>query len=140
MEAVAITSPLTAIASDGVLSQGSGHPRQAGTFSRVLAHYVRETGQLSLSAAIRKMTLMPAQRLEARAPLFRNKGRIRVGADADIVVFDADRVRDHSTYENPAAMSEGFRWVLVSGVPVVDDWALTEDELPGRAVRAPRGE
>ena len=138
MEAMAVTSPLTTIASDGALTQGTGHPRQAGTFSRVLAHYVRETGQLSLPDAIRKMTLMPAQRLETWAPEFRNKGRIRVGADADIVVFDADRVRDHSTYENPAAVSEGFRWVLVNGIRVVDNGSLVEAGFPGRPARAPR--
>ena len=88
MEAMAITSPLTAIASDGLIEHGKGHPRTAGTEARVLAHYVRETKQLTLMDAIRKMSLMPAQRLEKLAPVFKNKGRIKVGADADIAVFD----------------------------------------------------
>jgi N-acyl-D-aspartate/D-glutamate deacylase len=137
MEAMAITSPLTAIASDGSLAKGKGHPRQAGTYSRVLGHYVRETGALSMMDALRKMTLMPAQRLERWAPAFRFKGRIAIGADADIVAFDADRVTDRSTYENPALPSEGFRYVLVNGVPVVADGQIVEGTKPGQAVRAP---
>jgi dihydroorotase len=88
--------------------------------------------------ALRKMTLMPAARLERWAPAFRFKGRIAVGADADIVAFDADRVTDRSTYQNPAAPSEGFRHVLVNGVPVVADGRIVEGVKPGRAVRAPR--
>lgn len=136
MEALAITHPIVAIASDGSISQGAGHPRQAGTFSRVLSHYVRETGQMTLFEAIRKMTLMPARRLEAFAPLFADKGRIREGADADIVVFNADTVHDNATYEDPALPSEGFRWVFVNGVPVVADGVLRTDRLPGRPARA----
>ncbi len=138
MEAMAITSPLTAIASDGGLRQGIGHPRTAGTFARVLGHYVRETHQLTLVDAIRKMTLMPAQRLEQIAPAFRNKGRLRVGADADIVVFDAQTVSDRSTYAKPSLPSVGFRHVLVHGVPVVTDGAIRENTFPGRGARAPR--
>lgn len=137
MEALAITSPLTAIASDGGVKNGVGHPRTAGTFGRVLGHYVRETQQLSLPDAIRKMTLMPAQRLEALAPVFRNKGRIRVGADADIAIFDPATVSDRSTYTQPALPSTGFRHVLVNGVPVVVDGTLREQVFPGRGARAP---
>jgi len=138
MEAMAITSPLTAIASDGALENGKGHPRQAGTYARVLGHYVRETGSLSLMEALRKMTLLPAQRLERWAPALRFKGRIAVGADADIVAFDAARVTDRSTYAKPAIPSEGFRHVLVNGVPVVFDGSIVEGRKPGHAVRAPR--
>ncbi|MGD8325200.1 MAG: amidohydrolase family protein, partial [Gammaproteobacteria bacterium] len=137
MEALAITTAGVMIASDGSISQGAGHPRQAGSFSRVLSHYVRETGQLTISEAIARMTLMPAQRLARLAPMFANKGRIRIGADADIVVFDAAVVRDRATYENPAATSEGFRWVFVNGVPVVANGSLTADRFPGQAARAP---
>jgi len=87
MEAMAINSPLTAIASDGGINEGKGHPRTSGTYARVLGHYVREEKSLTLNEAIRKMALLPAQRLEKLAPAFRNKGRIKLGADADIAVF-----------------------------------------------------
>ena len=136
MEAMAITSPLTAIASDGGLQNGKGHPRSTGTYARVLGHYVRETGAITLMDAIRKSTLMPALRLEAMAPMFRDKGRIRVGADADITVFDPATVTDHSTYQSPALPSTGFRFVLVNGAAVVQDGALVDGVFPGRAARA----
>jgi len=132
-----VASPLTMIASDGILQNGKGHPRASGTYCRVLGRYVREQKLLSLNDAIRKMTLMPAQRLESRAPMMRNKGRIRPGADADIVVFDPEKVIDRSTYESPAQYSEGMKFVLVNGTFVVRDGALQTGVTPGRAVRAP---
>ncbi len=138
MVRVAVTSPLTIIASDGIAFQnGKGHPRAAGTYSRILAQYVRRERSLSLMDAINKMSLMPARRLEHRAPVMKNKGRIRAGADADIVVFDAELVADKATYERPAEYSEGFRYVLVNGAAVIRDGKLQEGILPGRAVRAP---
>jgi N-acyl-D-aspartate/D-glutamate deacylase len=137
MEAMAITDSLTAIASDGGVRQGIGHPRTAGTFARVLGHYVRETHQLTLMDAVRKMTLMPAQRLERLAPAFHTKGRLRVGADADISVFDASAVIDRSTYQQPALPSLGFRYVLVNGTVVVRDGAIVDAVFPGRGARAP---
>ena len=137
MEALAIVSPLTAIATDGAIAKGVGHPRGAGTYARVLGHYVRETHQLSLVDAVRKMTLMPAQRLEPLAPVFRNKGRLRVGADADISVFDPATVSDRSTYQQPGLPSVGFRHVIVNGVPVVRDGAIIDGVFPGRGQRAP---
>ncbi len=133
----AIESPLTMIASDGFLSKGQGHPRTAGTYARVLGHYVREKKALDLMTALRKMTLMPAQRLETRAPIFKDKGRIRVGADADVTVFDPERIIDKSTYEKPLQYSEGIQFVLVNGVAVVRDGKLAEGVFPGRAARAP---
>jgi N-acyl-D-aspartate/D-glutamate deacylase len=137
MEAMAITSPLTAIASDGRIADGKGHPRTAGTSARVLGYYVRQTRQITLVDAIRKLALMPAQRLEKRAPMFRNKGRVKVGADADITVFDPATVIDKSTYQQPALPAVGFRYVLVNGVPVVVDGVIKEGVYPGRAARAP---
>src|SRR5437899_454714 len=92
---------------------------------------------LDLMTAMCKMTLMPAQRLEKRAPVFKDKGRIRVGADADITVFDANRVIDKATYEKPLQYSEGIQFVLVNGVPVVKDGQLVDGVSHGRAARAP---
>ncbi len=80
---------------------------------------------------------MPAQRVGQRVPALRDKGRLRVGADVDITVFDAERIRDRSTYEKPAMYSEGVRYVLVNGVLVVKNGALQTSAVPGRAVRAP---
>ena len=132
-----LKDPLTMIASDGILDNGKGHPRTAGTYSRVLGRYVRERHILTLTDAIRKMTLAPAQRLEQRVPSMKNKGRIRIGADADIVVFDPAQVIDRSTYETPAKYSEGMRYVLVNGVLVVKAGELQAGVNPGQPIRAP---
>jgi N-acyl-D-aspartate/D-glutamate deacylase len=133
----ALKNPLTMIASDGILENGKGHPRTAGTYTRVLGKYVREQGSISLMDALRKMTLMPAQRLEKRVPSMKNKGRIRVGADADITIFDPQQVIDKSTYKEPAQYAAGIRYVLVNGVTVVSDGQLQSRVFPGRPVRAP---
>ncbi|HUQ94791.1 MAG TPA: amidohydrolase family protein [Bryobacteraceae bacterium] len=134
---LAIVSPLTMIASDGFdIANNTGHPRSTGTYSRVLGRYVREQQTLTLMDAIRKMTLMPARRLETRVPSMRAKGRIREGADADIAIFDPARVTDRSTYENPGQFSEGMRWVLVDGKPVVRDGRLVEGVFAGQPIRA----
>ena len=132
----AVANPMVMIASDGVPIMGAKvHPRGQGTFSRVLRHYVREEKALDLMTALRKMTLMPAQRLEKRTPVFRDKGRIRLGADADITVFDPNRVIDKATYEEPLQYSEGIQFVLVNGIAVVKDGRLVEGVFPGRAAR-----
>ena len=137
----AIADPIVMIASDGVPVTGSKvHPRGQGTFSRVLGHYVREEKTLELMTALRKMTLMPAQRLQNRAPMFKDKGRIREGADADITVFDPQRIIDKATFEDPLEYSSGIRFVLVNGVPVVLNGELVEGVFPGRPARAPRSQ
>jgi N-acyl-D-aspartate/D-glutamate deacylase len=134
----AVAHPLTMIASDGFdVAPGEGHPRSAGTYSRILGRYVREAGLIGLPEALRKMTIEPARRLEARVPAMRNKGRIREGADADITIFDAARVMDRATFEQPALYSEGIEYVFVEGVPVVARGKLNESATPGRAIRAP---
>ena len=138
MVKAAVVSPLTMIASDGIpYVDGRSHPRSAGTYARILGRYVREEKSISLMDALRKMSFAPAQRLEKRTPAMRNKGRIRVGADADITVFDPNRVNDRATYQQPGLHSEGIQHVLVNGVPVVKDGRLQEGSTPGRPVRAP---
>ena len=133
---LAVTSPLTMIASDGLILNGKGHPRGAGTYARVLGYYVRQQHALSLMEALRKMTFMPAQRLEVRAPMMKNKGRVRVGGDADLTIFDPQSVIDKATYEK-LAYSDGIVYVLVGGVPVVSAGKLVEGVSPGQAIRAP---
>ena len=126
------------IASDGMPLTGPKiHPRGQGTYSRVLGHYVREEKALDLMTALHKMTLMPAQRLEKRAPMFKDKGRIRMGADADITVFDPTRIIDKATFDNPLQYSDGIQFVLVHGVPVIKDGAFVDGVTPGKPARAP---
>jgi N-acyl-D-aspartate/D-glutamate deacylase len=128
-----IPNPLIMIASDGA----DGHPRNAGTYSRVLAQYVREKKTLSLMDALRKMTLMPAQMLERSTPIGRHKGRLQEGADADIVVFDPATISDRSTFEKPMEPSVGVHQLLVGGTVVIDDGKLVRDVYPGRAILGP---
>jgi imidazolonepropionase-like amidohydrolase len=149
---VSLQDPRPMIASDGGrdLEDRPTHPRASGTFARILGHYVREQRILTLPDALRRMTLEPARRLEARVPEMRDRGRLRVGAYADVTVFDPAQVIDRSTYTNAAAYSEGIQHVLVNGVPVVRDGEVEENATlfgrrvpigsprPGRPIRAPR--
>jgi len=128
--------PLVMVASDGILENGLGHPRVAGTYARVLGRYVRDRKVLTLTEAIRKMSLMPAKRLEAMAPAMRKKGRIRQGADADVVVFDPATVIDRATFEKPNLPSEGIPFVMVGGTLVVDGGKVVERVHPGKGIRA----
>jgi N-acyl-D-aspartate/D-glutamate deacylase len=135
----AIAHPLTMIASDGFDVDPPSHPRSAATYSRVLGRYAREQGALTLMQALRKMTLMPAQRLERRVPAMRDKGRVRPGADADLAIFDPATIRDVATYEDPVQYSQGMRFVLVNGRFVVREGKVVQGATPGRPVRAPIG-
>jgi hypothetical protein len=128
-----IPNPLVMIASDGL----ENHPRNAGTYARVIAQYVREKKTLTLMEALRKMTLMPAQMLERSTPAARRKGRLQEGADADIVVFDPQTIADHSTFEKPMEPSVGVHYLLVGGTPVIDEEKLVPDTYPGRAILGP---
>lgn len=112
-----------------------GHPRGAGTFARALRRLYRETGKLTLSEAIARCSLVPAQVLDEVVPAMRRKGRLRAGTDADIVVFDPERVTDQASYADGTRPSLGIPHVLVNGVPVVRDGEIVPDALPGRAVR-----
>ena len=128
-----IPHPLVMIASDGL----PGHPRNAGTYSRVLAQYVREKGTITLMDALRKMSLMPAQMLERSTAAARRKGRLQEGADADIVVFDAATISDRATFQKPMEPSAGVRYLLVAGTVVVDEGRIVPDVFPGRALLGP---
>ncbi len=128
-----IPNPLVMIASDGA----PGHPRNAGTYSRVLAQYVREKGSITLMDAIRKMSLMPAQRLEKSTPAARAKGRLQEGADADIIVFDQQTVTDRATYQSPMEPSSGMQFVIVGGTVLIDQGKLVPNTFPGKVLLGP---
>jgi N-acyl-D-aspartate/D-glutamate deacylase len=125
-----MTEPSVIVASDGLPE----HPRGAGTRSRVLARYVREQKSLGLVDAIRKMTLMPAQRLERSSPDAKRLGRIQAHARADIVVFDDAAVQDRATFRSPTDASTGMRYLLVAGTLVVENGKVVENVAPGRAL------
>jgi dihydroorotase len=133
----ALSHPMVMVASDG-MPIGSlterAHPRGMGCFARVLGRYCRERKILSLPEAIRKMTLMPAERLEKFSPAMRRKGRLTTGADADITVFDADEVIDRATYAEPNQYSKGIVYVIVGGTVVVRNEQLIEGVFVGKPV------
>jgi dihydroorotase len=133
---MALQSPWVMIGSDAVLEPGyNNHPRASGTFARTLGRYVRERPVLSLMEALAKMTILPARRLEQRSEAMRRKGRLSVGADADITIFDPATVTDQATVEHPEYPSEGIHYVLVNGVVVKDPSGLHRTRRPGRAIR-----
>jgi len=123
-------NPLVMVASDGE----KGHPRNAGTFCRILARYVRSQGTLTLMDAIRKMSFMPAQVLAHSTPSARLKGRLQEGADADVVIFDPQTVTDRATYQHPMEASAGVEYLLVGGAVLVDKGKLLEGVFPGKAI------
>lgn len=126
-----IRNPLVMIASDGLM----GHPRNAGAYCRILARYVREQRSLTLSDAIRKMSFMPAQMLERSTPAAEKKGRLQIGADADIDVFDLNTVSDRATYAHPREPSVGMQYVLVGGTVIIDAGKIVPNIFPGKGLR-----
>ncbi|HEY5155271.1 MAG TPA: amidohydrolase family protein [Acidimicrobiales bacterium] len=125
------------IGSDAILEpSNNNHPRGAGCFTRVLGHYVRDQGTISLPQALAKMTIQPVRRLERGAPALRKKGRLQIGADADITVFDPATVGDTSTVANPAQMAAGVDYVLVMGQLIKDHDTLHKDLAPGMAIKS----
>lgn len=133
----ALRSPFVMIGSDAILEPGdNNHPRGAGTFARVLGRYVREKKVLSLMDALHKMTIQPAQLLEEQAPALRAKGRLQIGADADITIFDPETVTDRATLKDPSRYSKGIEWVLVMGQVVKDPKRLHKGNLPGEPIKS----
>lgn len=132
-----LQSPLVMIGSDGILEPGdNNHPRGAGCFARVLGRYVREERAIDLLDALAKMTIQPARRLEAAAPVMARKGRLQRGADADVVVFDPATIADTASIEDPSQESVGIDWVLVAGTPVTTPEGVDRNQRPGRAITA----
>lgn len=129
-----IAAPGVMIASDGMTYAKLAHPRTAGTFSRVLGKYVREDKVLDLNTAIEKMTLLPAKRLENIAPSMRFKGRIQVGADADITIFDPNTIIDKATFEKGLEFSAGIEYVMVNGTFILKNGKTVSSVYPGQAV------
>jgi dihydroorotase/N-acyl-D-amino-acid deacylase len=136
--ALALKQPWTSVdndsqgtAPDGLLGKEHPHPRAYGTFPRILKKYVREEKLLTLEEAIRKFTSLPAQRLRLT-----DRGVLKRGLWADIVVFDPDQIRDEATFEQPNRLSVGMQYVLVNGVPVIAEGKAT-DALPGKVLRGP---
>jgi N-acyl-D-amino-acid deacylase len=128
---VAIDNDSSGTSPEGILGQEHPHPRAYGTFPRILRKYVREDKALTLEDAIRKMSALPAQRLRLT-----NRGVLKAGMSADVVIFDPAAVRDLATFDNPNQLSEGMEYVLVNGVPVIDQGKMT-GALPGRVLRGP---
>ena len=129
-----IAAPGVIIASDGMGYAKLAHPRTAGTFSRVLGKYVREDKVVDLMTGIEKMTLLPAKRLEGIAPMMRFKGRIQVGADADITIFNPDTIIDKATFEKGLEFSAGIEYVMVNGSFVLRNGKTVTGVFAGQPV------
>ena len=128
---MAFDNDSSATSPDGLLGQDFPHPRAYGTFPRVIRKYVREQGRLWLEETVGKMSALPAQRMRLT-----DRGVLKTGMWADILVFDPDKLTDKATFENPNQLSVGMDWVLVNGVPVIADGRMT-GALPGKVLRGP---
>ncbi len=126
---VAIDNDSEGTSPEGILGQAHPHPRAYGTFPRILAKYVREEKVLTLEDAIRKFSALPAQRMRLT-----DRGVLKAGMWADVVIVDPATVRDRATFDNPNQLSEGMEYVLVNGVPVIDQGKMT-GALPGKVLR-----
>ena len=128
---VSVDNDSQGTAPDGLLGQEHPHPRAYGTFPRILRKYVREEKKLRLEDAIRKFSALPAQRMRLS-----DRGVLKAGLWADVVIFDPQTITDRATFENPNQLSEGMQYVLVNGVPVIDGGKPT-NALPGKVLRGP---
>ncbi len=134
---IASIAPDVIVASDGqpvINLQNKTIPFGIGTNSRIYARYVREEGSLDLMTAVAKMTLLPAQVLEDYSEAFKRKGRISIGADADLTIFDLESIQDHATYREPFLVSTGIAHVIVSGKFALRNGKLLEDSYPGKRI------
>ena len=128
---VSIDNDSSGTSPEGILGQEHPHPRAYGTFPRILRKYVREEKKLTLEEAIRKFSALPAQRMRLT-----DRGVLKAGMWADVVIFDPATVKDVATFENPNQLSQGMQYVLVNGVPVIDEGKMT-GALPGKVLRGP---
>ena len=128
---VSICNDSSGTSPEGILGKEHPHPRAYGTFPRILRKYVREEKRLTLEDAIRKMSALPAQRMRLT-----DRGVLKAGMWADVVIFDPETIRDVATFENPNQLSQGMEYVLVNGVPVIDQGKMT-GALPGKVLRGP---
>src|SRR5258705_12872329 len=126
---VSIDNDSSGTSPEGILGEGHPHPRAYGTFPRILRKYVREEHKLTLEDAIRKFTALPAQRMR-----FTDRGVLKQGMWADVVVFDPETIRDLATFEKPNQLSEGMQYVLVNGEAVIEAGKMTK-ALPGKVIR-----
>ena len=128
---VSVDNDSSGASPEGILGQEHPHPRAYGTFPRILRKYVREEKKLTLEEAIRKFSALPAQRMRLT-----DRGVLKQGMWADVVIFDPETIHDLATFENPNQLSQGMEYVLVNGVPVIDQGKMT-GALPGKVVRGP---
>jgi dihydroorotase/N-acyl-D-amino-acid deacylase len=128
---VSIDNDSSGTSPEGLLGQEHPHPRAYGTFPRILRKYVREEKKLSLEDAIRKFSALPAQRMR-----FTDRGVLKEGMWADVVVFDPATIKDVATFAEPNQLSQGMEYVLVNGVPVIEQGKMT-DARPGKVLRGP---
>jgi len=131
---VSICNDSQGTAPDGLLGKEHPHPRAYGTFPHILRKYVREEKKLTLEEAVRKFSALPAQKMR-----FTDRGVLKLGMAADIVVFDPETIRDVATFDSPNRLSEGMRFVLVNGTPVIDEGRMT-NALPGKVLSLPRSD
>ena len=128
---VSINNDSSGVSPEGILGREHAHPRAYGTFPRILRKYVREEHKLTLEDAIRKFSALPSQRLRLEG-----RGLLRVGMWADVTIFDPATIRDLATFDNPNQLSQGMNYVLVNGVPVIDQGKMT-GARPGKILRGP---
>jgi len=128
---VSVDNDSSGTSPEGILGQEHPHPRAYGTFPRILRKYVREEKKLTLEDAIRKFSALPAQRMRLT-----DRGVLRTGMWADVVIFDPATIHDVADFEHPNQLSQGTDYVLVNGVPVIEQGKMT-GALPGRVLRGP---
>jgi len=126
---VSVDNDSSGTSPEGILGEEHPHPRAYGTFPRILRKYVREEKKLTLEEAIRKFSALPAQRMRLT-----DRGVLKQGMWADVVVFDPKTVRDVATFDDPNRLSEGMEYVLINGVPVIENGKMT-GALPGKVLR-----